>query len=176
MSRLPIIWGKEVNALRLGIALEQSSQAKNAISLQLYLTNVSQTDVRIVESYLLREHEIAILTAANQPVSMTVQGKQALKAAKSPFYRRISKLLEPRVLYKVQGQVSLNQWFELERSGRYILCVRRKGWQNEQGELLSSLAHFSICPQKQEQDHETRHHRTLRARDHKIIKKHHLLR
>ncbi len=146
MSHLPIIWGKEVNALRLGIALEQSCQAKKALTLELYLTNVSQTNVRIVESYFLREHEIAILTAANQPVSMTAQGKQALKAAKSPFYRRISKLLEPRMLYKVQAKVSLDQWFELERSGRYILCVRRKGWQNEQGGLLSSFAHFSICP------------------------------
>lgn len=102
--------------------------------------------MELVESYLLREHELAIFTEAGQPVSMTAQGKKALQAAKSPFYRRISKLLEPKALYKVPPQVRLDEWFELERARTYTLRVQRKGWQNKAGILLESLAQFSICP------------------------------
>ncbi|MGB0385784.1 MAG: hypothetical protein ACPGWR_13270 [Ardenticatenaceae bacterium] len=141
-----ITWGDEVNALRLGIALEQYGPLKKAVSLQLYLTNVSRQNLHIVDTYLLREHEIAVLTETNQPVPMTPEGQKALQAAKSPFYRRMSKLLKPQAVYQVNPTVPLDQWFELEPAQTYKVCARRKGCQSNYGLLLSTSAGFCIPP------------------------------
>lgn len=140
MSQSRIIWGDKVNALRLGIACS----VKNGASVQLYLKNISQKELYVVDTYLLREHEIAVFTESNQLVPMTSEGKKAIEAACSPFYRRVSKLLEPKAVYQVNPTVYLDQWFELKPAQAYKVCVQRKGWQSDNGTLLSSWTHFCL--------------------------------
>ena len=72
MDKYPIkiSWGDEVNGLRMGIGMEKNryNYDERQVVLEIFISNVSDKRIRIVESHILVDYDIELSREDNQLV------------------------------------------------------------------------------------------------------------
>lgn len=143
-----IVWGDEVNALRLGISLEKKhyDHTEKPIILEILVTNISAHMIRIVETHILNENEFELSREGDEPVNMTPEGTKVKQAVRDlDDSRRVVVNLDAETVHKVEPPVKLDEWFQLEKPGTYTVQVQRRDWQGEAGVLTSGQLTFVIA-------------------------------
>jgi hypothetical protein len=147
-----IAWGDEINGLRLGISVERDrySPEERPIMLEIVVANVSSRTIPLVESHVLQEYEIEVLGADGRPVPMTAEGDKVRRAARTlESSRSIKPAIAPGLIHKVDWPVRLDEWFDLNAPGTYVVRVRRRDWQSDQGPLLSGPLTFVVSDRRE---------------------------
>jgi len=133
--------------IRLEIALYGSSSVKinEPIVLKAWITNISTHIVKIIDTHILREYEINVMFENGQPVPMTSQGNQLKESVSGPAtFRRVIIDLDPGGLHQLASEMKLNEWFQLDRAGVYLVHIRQRDVQNDQSMMISNMITFTI--------------------------------
>lgn len=128
------MWGDSVNGVRLVAVTERDViPAGRPVIVQLRVENTGAPSlVVLTATHPLIDYDIGLTGPAGAVVAMTPAGKEAVEFLQSgDRFRRARIQLGLNEVY--EEVLTLSEWFDVSRPGRYALTIARADYQDAQG-------------------------------------------
>lgn len=129
------MWGESVNGVRLAAVAERDTFPAGRpviIHVRLQYAGGLAPVLTLRATHPLADYDIGVTGPDGRPVALTPAGKDAVEFIQTgERFRNVAITLGPSETH--EEVLTVSEWFDLSRPGRYALTLARRDWQDAQG-------------------------------------------